>query len=455
MNFRNNRWIIFIIVILTCVCTTSRSQDSLSLSQAIKIALENSLQVKQAKLNQVLAVENVRASKLALLPTLNVSTGLNYSFGRNEDPFSSEFFYTKIGSSSGGISTSMPLFQWSQRFKQISQNKYLLEVSKSSSRKIENDLVLNVITAYLQILFNKEVLNANIAQLNIARQLLDQEKKQYDIGNKTIVDLSQSQSQVASAELKLSNAKNQLQLSDLNLSNYLELPAGSEIKIATIDSGIMIKKTEYSAAQIFKSAIQISPSIRLSENQTLVAAKGVELARLALFPKLSLQLGLGTGFSTMRQRGTLNSAGQLEYSKAGFGYQVKDNLNQYIGLSLSIPVFNGMTTQMSINRAKINLQNAQIAEQVERNNLRKIISQAVLDLELSIDQFKATNAAFEASQVAFRSVEKRYNVGLVNSLTLSQAQTNRNVAEIDLIRSKYDTIFKNKVIQFYLGELVY
>lgn len=430
------------------------AQDSLTLSKAIRIALENNLELKKAKLNIALANENVKLAKLALFPSLNVNLGSNYSFGRNEDPFSSEFFNTKIASSSGGLSASVPLFQGTQRLKQILQNKHLLEASKNSSKLAENDLILNVVTAYLQILYNKEVLHASLAQLSIARQILGQEKRQFNAANKTLADLAQSEKQVALAELTLSNAKSQLKFSYLNLLNYLELDPEKQIEVAVEDTFVS-EGQRYHVAEVLQKAINTTPSVKLAENQVSAAATAVELAWAGFFPRLSLQAGLTSGFSSLGQRPFLNQGGSLSYKTAGFGFQLQENFNQYIGLNLAIPIFNGAASRINLNKAKINMESLRIAELAERNNFRKIITQAVSDLDIAVEKYRYSQNIYDASKKVFVATEKRYIVGLVSSLTLSQVQTEFNLAEIEMIKARFDMIFKNKIIKFYMGELSY
>jgi len=137
-----------------------------------------------------------------------------------------------------------------------------------------------------------------------------------------------------------------------------------------------------------------------------------------------------------------------------FNNQLKDNFNQYVGLSLQIPIFNGFAARSSVRKAKINYQNFRVQESLAKNNLSKIISQAVLDLKAAESRYASTQNAFNAQKDSYYVVEQRYNVGLVNSLDYSTAQTNRNKAEIDMIQAKYDLLFRAKVIDYYLGRQI-
>lgn len=452
MSMKIKLRVVNLVLILITVSGVSKSQDVLNLSRAINIALEKNLQLKQVKLGETLAFENFKASKLSLLPTINLNSGLSYGFGRNEDPFSSEFFNTTIASSSGGISVNIPLFQASSRFKLIAQNKSLLDISRNVIKRTENELVLNVMTSYLQVLFNREVSNASLVQLNMSKKMQEYEEKMYDVGDRSQGDLAQSKMQVALAETRNSNANNQLKLSYLNLASYLEIPYNSNFELAQMDQEVDFDKLTYYTAEVLEKAIQINPTVKISKSQTLVASTGVDISKTGLYPKLSLQAGMNSGFSSSRQRAFRNSLGDIEYKGASIGFQFKDNFNQYIGINLSMPILNGLAARTNINKAKLNLRNTQILEELESKNLKKVIVQAIMDLELATDHHRSATAAFNASKIAFEAIKKKYEVGLVNSLLLFQSQTNMNVTQIDLIKAKYDVIFKNKIINFYLGD---
>ena len=137
-----------------------------------------------------------------------------------------------------------------------------------------------------------------------------------------------------------------------------------------------------------------------------------------------------------------------------FADQVKDNFGQYIGVSLQIPIFNGFTTRSVVRKAKISYLQNQTEEQLSKNNLNKVIYQAVADLKAAQSTFESSTKTFNARKEAFSVIEQRYNVGLVNALDYSTSQTNKNTAEIDMIRAKYDLLFKAKVIDYYLGKQI-
>lgn len=434
------RYTVFTLLLVAISALSLTAQERITLKRATELVIENNLQIKQAQFSEAISEENLQQSKLALYPTLNTNTNLNFNFGRSIDPLTNQFVNQGITSTSGNVSSGTALFQGFQKINQISQNKLQLDADKSNTQKIKNDLVLAVVTNYLSVLNAQDLLLASQQQLAISNQQLDIEQKFFDVGNKTLADLSQAKSQVASAELNVTNAQNQVDLAFLNLAQLLELDPSAVFEVEKPQIEDMSKvNSAYSAVDVFKSASSSFPDIRLAELRKQTLEKGIEIARGNYFPSLNLQSGFGTRYSNG------------SFRNATLSTQVIDNFNQFIGFGLSIPIFNGLAARSSVRRAKINFQNSVINEQLAKNNLNKVINQAVYDLRAAEKRYYSAQSAFQSSKEAFNVIEQRYAVGLVNSLDYNQAQTNLNKAQFDQIQSRYDFIFRSKVIDYYLG----
>ncbi|QPH39059.1 TolC family protein [Pedobacter endophyticus] len=452
-----------------------QAQEVITIEQAVENTLKNNLNIKQAAFSAALSEENLRQSKNALLPTANGSASYNKNFGRSIDPSTNQFISQEFSSANGSLSTSADLFQGFQKLNQIRQNKLLLAADQTNVEKVKNDLILQVVTSYMQILYNKDLLTASQQQLEVAKQTLRREQALLDAGNKTLADISQAKSQVATAELNTTNAENTLSVSYLTLNQLMEMPPEHtfEVKAPVVNENYSLQDN-YNINTIFNSALNSFPDVKLASLRTQAALKGVDIAKSSYYPRLSIGAGLGTNFSSGRSRVlSVTPNGFTEIGRTAvtnesvvvpdfttvlgkqtFGSQIKDNFNQYVGLNLSIPIFNGFLTRSNVRRAKINYQNTQVNEQLTKNNLSKVISQAVYDLKAAEGRYSSTQKAFLAQKDAFFVIEQRYNVGLVNSLDYSTAQTNRNKAEIDFIQAKYDLLFRAKVIDYYLGKQI-
>ncbi len=421
------------------------AQESITLPQAIERMLQNNLNIKQGGLNISTAEVNLRQSKAALLPSLNANSGHQLSFGRGQDPTTYQVINQKNYYSDGNIGTSVDVFGGFAKINQVKQNKILLAADQSNLEKIRNDLTLDVVVAYMQVVYNEDLLKTAKEQLVVAQQTLKREDALLNAGNKTLADISQAKAQVATAELTVTNAQNDLTISYLTLSQLMEMGVDRPTfkVVAPTVAEIEIAKTDYNVNEVYNSALKTFPDIKLAALNSEAAEKGIRVAKGSLYPRISFSAGLSTSYSYI-----------FDYGKPqrSFANQVDERFGQSIGLSLQIPIFNGLSAKSNVKRAQITYQGYQIQEQLTKNNLNKVIAQAVADLKAAESRYASTQNTYNAQKDAFNVIDQRYNVGLVNSLDYNTSITNRNKAEIDFIQAKYDLLFRSKVIDYYLGK---
>jgi outer membrane protein len=421
--------------------TKTYAQEVITIQQAIEKTLNNNLQIRQSQLNENLSDETLKQSKASLFPTVNGNGSYNVNFGRSLDPSTQSFINQQFTSFNGGISSSVDLFQGFTKINQIRQNKLLLAVDQTNTEKVKNDLVLQVITSYMQILYNKDFLVAAKQQLAVANDQLKQQEELLNVGNKTLADLAESKSLVATAELDVTTAENALTISYITLAQLMDVPSATVYDVKAPDvSAFNGAATIYRPEEVYNDALGIFPDIKLAALRTEASKSGIDIARGSLFPRVALGGGLNTQYSNVRPDGFYNQIGQ--------------NFGQYVGASLQIPIFNGFTTRTNVRRARIFYAQSQTEEQLAKNNLNKVIYQAVADLKAAKSTYESATKTFTSRSESFSVIEQRYNVGLVNSLDYSTSLTNKNRAEIDMIRSKYDLLFRSKVIDYYLGKQI-
>jgi outer membrane protein len=466
--------VIFSVLSLSASMKAS-AQELITIEQAVARTLQNNLQIKQAQFTEAITDENLRQSKNALLPTVSGSGNYSRNFGRSIDPSTNQFINQQFTSFNGSLSAGVDLFSGLQKINQIKQNKLLLDADKTNIEKIKNDLILQVVTSYMQILFNKDLLLASRQQLEVANLTLKQQERLLDAGNKTLADVSEAKSQVATAELNVTNAQNDLTISFLTLSQLMELPTNIAFQVQPpLVETLRNTGDDVDISQVYASALKTFPDIKLADLRSQAAEKEVDIARGSYYPRLSLGGGLGTNYSNGRTTvisvtpNGFREIGRTQSSNdpvlvpdfttvtgiQSFNSQIKDNFNQSLGLNLQIPIFGGWAVRSNVRRAKISYQNALVGEQLVKNNLNKVISQAVADLQAARGRYSSTEKAFAAQKDAFYVIEQRYNVGLVNSLDYNTSRTNRNRSEIDFIQAKYDLLFRSKVIDYYLGKQI-
>ncbi len=430
----------------------SAAQKLIPIKVAIYQALDNNLQVKQARFQEALSEEDLKQAKSQFYPTLNADVNGSMRFGRYFDQYTAQLV-PSVNTASGGISTDIPIFQGFQRINQIRANKTQLAVDQSNVEKAKNDLVLSVATTYLEALTNQDLLTAAEQQLKLSERQLEAANANYEVGNNTLADLSQAKSQVATDELSVTSAQNAYDLSILNLKQLMEMDPAEDIMLEKPDVEL-VERTPvvYDPGEVFASALEAQPDIRAAELSAEVAKTNIAIAKGAYYPTLGFGAGYSTSVSSVASRLIgVDANNEPIYERVNFGEQLKENESPYIGLSLRIPIFNRFQTRTSVNKAKINYQYALSNEQLAKNNLNKIIHQAILDLRAAKTRYYSTETAFTSAKDAFEVINQRYEVGLANSVELFTAQTTMNRAEFDHIQARYETLFRSKVIDFYLG----
>lgn len=465
-------------VILPCLLFISalgfraNAQQVISLQKAVDLTLANNLTIKQAQITESLAAEDYKQAKNNMLPSLTVNPQGSYNFGRSPNLTTYSYTSQAFLYINGQASLSITLFQGGQLRNQILQNKIALDVDKTSTAKVKNDLLLNVVTDYLTILTDQDLVIAAKQQIDLAKITLDRAQKNFDQGAATLADLSQAKALVSTAELTMTNAQNQVDLSILVLKQYMEMDPATDITVEKPDiSKLTDIKTIYDPNDVIKTALSVNPDIKLAELQLQGYAQAIKVAKGSYYPVVSLFGGIGSNYSSISQNvigvttvdqqiGTVQGTstpviGQFQSPVYSPGYsftnQFGNNFNQSIGISLQIPIFNRFTARTSVRKAKLNYEYAQLSTQLAKNTLSKTIIQAVLDLQAAEKSYLSALQTYNSNKDALNVTKQRFDAGFVNTLDYNTAVTNYNKSQNDMIEAKYQMIFRSKVIDYYIG----
>lgn len=446
-----------------------------TLQQCIEYALKNNIHIKQNILNERLAEATLLQSKAQMMPDLNGSISNSYNNGRKVDPFTNQFVTGDWNQSQNfSISSSVTLFGGFQTLNSIKQNKYTLLASEQDVLKMQNDISLNIASAYLQILFAQELLATTKGQAEITRLQVERTQKLVEVGNVAKGNLLDIQAQLAGEEVNVVNAENNLSLASLNLMQMLNLDTVQNFSIVKPEIAITAETViNLSTDQIYESALKRQPEIKGAEFRLRSFGKGIAIARGGMFPRLSLSASYGSGYSDASTRplgspvlngfipnGNVTSSGETIYEPSysynseitPFNTQIKNNLNRSVGMYVTIPLFNGLQTYTAIRRAKISYENSALDLQLQKDNLRKNIQQAFNDASSALKKYQASQKAAGAMEESFKYAEQKYNVGAITTTDYNHAKNKLTKAKSDLLQSKYDYVFKLKVMDFYQGK---
>lgn len=426
---------------------SGNAQQAWSLKQCVDYALLNNIQLKQTILSSELSKLNYLQSKANFLPSLNASGSHNYNFGRSIDFGSNSYVTQQIQSNNFSINSEFTLFSGFQILNSLKQSKLDYQASEYEIKKITNDVSLNVVATYLQVLYAEEAVISSKDRVDAANKQKDRTKLMVDAGNMAQGSLLDADALLSSEQLAQITAENLLQSALLTLTQLLELDSLSGFKIERPpvdlpDQSILA----LSDNEVYQLALKFLPEIKNAAYKVLSAEKGLSIANGSMYPRVTIYGSFGTGYSSITRD-------QLPpFEKTPFSTQLNDNLGKSIGLSLNIPIFNGLQSNTGIKKARLNVINTRFTEDLTKKQVLKSIQQARLDATSALTKYQAATKNFAAQQLALEYADKKYNVGLLSSLDIINTRNNKTKAESDLLQAKYDLIFKIKILEFYAGK---
>jgi len=434
---------------------TYSQQKVWTLDECIYYAIDNNIQIKQQDLQTRFQKNSLDLSKFRLLPTLSGSASQNYTWGRALDETTYRYTEnTNARSNNFYVGGSTPLFNGLQNYNTIKKYEYELLAGEQDLENIKENIALTVAMNYLQILLNKELVAATNDQLQITLQQIEKTKKLVDAGSAARGNLLQIESQAAQEELQLINTKNQLDLSYLDITQLLELktPAGFEVVVPEIgiDTNAIISE---SVDEIFAVSQGARPNVKSSELKLSASEYDLKIAKGGRSPRISMNHSFNTGYSDIRQKilGLDPNDASVLYGDYPFSEQVSDNISWGLGFTLSIPIFNGWQINKNIENSKLNIQSSKYALDGAKKQLYKNIQQAYADAIAALKKYMASNKAVTSMVESFRYTEQKFNVGLVTPVDYNAAKSQLLQAQSALAQSKYEYIFKTKVLDFYRG----
>jgi outer membrane protein len=467
-------------VLLCCTFASAQptaSKTNWTLQDAIEFALEHNISIKQNALNERLALLTLRQSQLAQLPNLNASPSYGISHGRSIDPTTNQFVTGSYSFISAGASADVLVFGWFRQRYTIAKNKYSWEAAEADLDQLKNDVSLNVATGFLRVLMAREQIKVSEKQVALSQEQLGQTRKFAKAGRLPELNVAQLEAQLASDSATLITAISDYTASILDIKALLNLDfeQSFEAVIPDLPMEERISLGSLNPDHIYAEAIKNIPSVRSSDFKLKSAQKAWSAARSGLWPSLSLGGQLGSNWtSTYRQFNGYNITGVSStgtfvdvsgtrydvmqptvvplYSAPGVFTQLENNFRQTVSATVNIPLFNAWQSQYGARQAKINVQTQELNKYQVELKLKQDVYKAHNDAVNAIQKYYASRRSQEAAQRAFDFAEKRYDLGLTNTIEYLTTQNNLYKADATYLNSKYDLIFKLKVIDYYLGK---
>ena len=345
-----------------------------------------------------------------------------------------------IQSGSFDVGASMPLFDGFRINREIKGGKLDLAAAMQDLERAREDLSINVMTLYLQVLYNKELTQIAERQLDLSTQQAVRSRELVAAGKQPESARYESEALQANDELNLTQAHNDLRLALLNLSQALnrESAAGFDIVAPQLDSVALASLHVLGTADdVYAYATENRPHIKAERLRLESAENAVRIAKSALYPSLSLRGGYGTGIYSTQE--------------AAFGTQFRKNSSEFVGVSMSVPIFNRRATHNSILSARIAMRKQQLAVTDAEQSLRKEIEQAWYNADAAYGKYRSADAALASARVAFAYEQQKADAGRSTVFDFNDAKTRMEKAESELVQAKYEFVFRSKILDFYRG----
>lgn len=413
------------------IMTGSAQEKQWTLTECIDYALNENIQVRKAEVSVSVGEIALQQSKDNRWPSLNASLGENLGW---QQPTG-----TNGGTSSrtsASVSSGVTLFSGFQTQNQIRQAELNFESLQYSTEETKESVSLNIMSAYLQVLYAEEQVVNSRNQADATREELALAKERYGLGAIANSDYLQVKTQLASEELTLANAVNNLKITKVTLMQLMEYPIDESFEIARPDMDAIISVIPPAdAVTVYDEALQVKPQIKNAEINREGSEVDLELAKGGFYPSVSMSAGLSTGFT----------------QAAEMGSQLKSGFSPSLGLSVSIPIFRNNQNKSSVARARYGITTAELDELNTKNQLRKEVEQAVLDAQSAVISYEAALNQHDASLESYNVAEEKYKLGAMNSIDFLIQKTNLTTAESKLLQAKYELVYSNKIIDFYKG----
>lgn len=410
-----------------------------TLEECVTYAVDHNLSIAQFELD-LETVDLQKSDAIGdFLPSLNASTSVSGNTGLSFDPTTNQAVTTTIFTASGGISSGVTLFDGLRNIHRFNRAKMNAIASQYRLDNLKDDIRLNVANAYLQVLSNKESLVVFKAQYAVTQQDLARTKELVDAGVVPSGDLLEIEATAANQEQQIVNSENLILISRINLAQLLQITDYENFDIA--DETFEVPPSEiltYTPRTIFEKAVTFRNDIKFSEMNIGLAEKDLEISKGALLPTLGAFFNYNTRYSGQQKE--INFTDQL---------WLNDGIS--FGAQLSVPIFNGFSVKNNIKRSKINIDKAKIQLDQDKLALETTINQAYVDVKSFAKAYEAAQKTVDARRLAYNYSKERFDVGLMNSFDFSQSQARVDDAEAQLVRTKYDYIFRLKVLEFYFG----
>lgn len=439
---------ITIILLLFTVTLSTAQMRKWTLEECVTYAVENNLTIEQFELD----LENAKIDKSDalgdLLPTLNGQASASSNTGFSINPTNNLPTNSTAFNVNAGLSSNVTLFNGLRNIHQMNRAKMNAIANQYRLDNLKDDIRLNVANAYLQVLSGKEQLKTFKAQYAVTEQDLKRTKELVESGVLPKGDLLEIEATAANQEQQIVNGEGNVLIARVNLAQLLQITDYENFDIAEEEFEIPPSDIlKNSPKVIFDKALSFRNDIKFSQSNVDLAEQDLKIAKGAYLPTLGAFFQYGSRYSDVTQIPDGN--GGVYTPNFTDQLWIFDGISY--GAQLNIPIFNGWNTRNNVKRSKITLEKAKLQFEQDKLDLENTIQQAYVDVSTFEKAYVAALKTLDARTLAYDYAKERYDNGLMNAFDFGQAQARVDNARADVIRTKYDYIFRLKILEFYFG----
>ncbi|MCX6318828.1 MAG: TolC family protein [Bacteroidetes bacterium] len=457
-------------------CTSLKAQDKWDIVRCVNHAQKNNISVRQTDLQSRFSELTYKQNKSSQLPTLNFNSSAGYRLGRSENPTTGVLEDNNFFNIGMQLQTGVTLFNWFSKKNTIEASRISWEADKEQTKKIQNDIALNVAVGYLQILLARERVNLTKVKIAQTASQLDNTRKKVDAGVLPELNAATLEGQLAVDSSEYYAATMSAQQFLLQMKALLNLDAAEPFDVVTpsVNTIPIIPLAELQPETVYATAIGTLPQQRVNQLRIQSAQKSVEVARAGLYPTISAFGGLGSNYVNVKipqfalgpskpTGATVNVTGtdyqvvapsfvQVGEKTISMGTQFKNNFAQNIGIGLSVPIFNGKSARTNWERSKLNVQQLELEKEKGDMQLKQDVYKAYNDAVAALQKYNADLKSVQTQEKVYDFAGKRYAVNMLSTYDLITSQNNLQTARLQALYSQYDYVFKMKLLEFYKGQ---
>ncbi len=456
----------------------STDTTQVSFDEAIRIALDQNTNIKRAQSSASQANAEVQAEWMDFAPNLNFSTDLSRRFGRNFNQLEGEIVTQTTDFFSASISSGVTVFNGFENTASLRRARNQAQASELDVDRAQREVAFTVMDQFIALVESREQIRVRREQLEALRQQLEQTREFVDAGASPRSDLYQQQADVAEAEQQLLQAKREHEVSKTQLIQTLQLnPQGAyDFQVPELEDTKAAE--DYDQSALIEEAFQNRLDLQVAKAEKRAAERGVRVARASYYPTLSIGFNYGSDWTSQRVRaipGTgedpeiallerADGGEPIRYPISGTGTpprtqtpglwdQINDNYSGGVSLSLSLPIFDRFQRVTRVQQAQVQAQNAEYDLQDQRQQVALQVRQTYLDYKNAVQQLQAANKRLKAAEQARTATQERYNLGSASIVELRNANRDYVDAASQQIRARYNLLFQQKAIDYYVGRL--